>query len=100
MESTSGVSWQSNTQKTDSYETQWDKELSGVSGSGSTQSGWRVEQTQATSETESQGTVTDENGQFKPEVQKTLEDFIGTMTIEMMKQNSPSKKISMDGDDE
>jgi hypothetical protein len=96
MQGTSGVSGQNNVQQTQS-EASWDKELQGV---GNNQNGWRVQETQTTSETNKQGSITDENGKFKPEVQKTLEDFIGTMTIEMTKQNSPAKKISMDGDDE
>ena len=91
MEGTSEVSGQGNTPtfdtiKSQSDEDSWSVQLEGVN---TDQNGWRVQET----------SITDNNGQFKPEVSEVLNNFIGTMTIEMVKQQSPAKKISMDGDE-
>jgi hypothetical protein len=96
MEGMSGVSGNNNVKQAGTDE-KWGQELEGIGTNGSnTQNGWRVQETQNTQNTEATGKTTE----LDPKVQKTLRDFIGTMTIEMTKQNmNPAKKISMDGDE-
>jgi hypothetical protein len=101
MEGTSEVSGQGNAPEFDAIRNQndedgWSVQLEGVN---TDQNGWRVQETQKTSEPNNVDSITDENGQFKPEVSKVLNNFIGSMTIEMVKKQSPAQKISMDGDE-
>ncbi len=109
MAEVSGVSAQNNEQKFEADSAEWDAQLKGATGDkGGGQNSWRVEGTTATKNAvkatedvpkNDPNSITDENGQFKPEISKVLNNFIGTMTIEMVKSQSPAQKISM-GDDE
>jgi hypothetical protein len=97
MAEVSGVSAQNNEQKFDNDAAEWDAQLNNASGDkNSGQNSWRVEENKPV---DSGNDILDKNGQFKPEVSKVLNNFIGTMTIEMVKSQSPAQKISM-GDDE
>lgn len=92
MEGVSGVSGQANTWGAKSTEAQWGQELEGVGGTNNTNNGWRTNSTQDPSATQGQN-----NTNLDPTVEKTLGKFIGSMTIEMTKQNmNPAKKIEMD----
>lgn len=95
MEATSAVSSQSNLGNSDKMDAQWNEQLNDVDNKQT--NGWRTENNATSSDGD---IIIDKNGQFKPEVQKILDKFVGNMAIEMTKTQSPAKKISMDGNDE
>lgn len=97
MAEVSGVSAQNNEQKFDAESAEWDAQLNSVSGDKSAgKNSWRIEESKPV---DSGSDILDKNGQFTPAVSKVLNNFIGNMTIEMVKSQSPAQKISM-GDDE
>ncbi len=97
MAEVSGVSGQNNEQKFDADAAEWDAQLNSASGNKSGgKNSWRIEENKPVDDG---NTILDKNGQFTPEVSKILNNFIGNMTIEMVKSQSPAQKISM-GDDE
>ncbi len=92
MNGVSGISGQGNQEKFDANGAEWEAQLNDVNSN----NGWKNEPNVIQ---DNPTQITDNNGQFKPEVSKILNNFIGTMSIEMTKSQSPAQKISM-GDDE
>lgn len=95
MAEVAGVSGQNSQQQLNNDEAAWDAQLNDASKEGGNNN-WRV---QESSPTEANNNIVDENGNFTPEVTKILNNFIGNMTVEMVKSQSPAQKIDM-GEDE